>query len=146
MTTEIAMQPLQRMLVLGVVYTLSLPAFLLSFIGWVESFGDKNPTAWVCLVSWPIAWGLHLVLSFGWLLRKPLPKWVVVAGASCGVMGLLAMPLAVLFSPSGAGALLPALAGVVPLQLVLVSPALALAVAASKFHWRGTASSLDSLS
>ena len=144
MTTETAKQTLQRMLVLGVVYTISLPALLLSFIGWVESFGDKNPAAWVCLVSWPIAWGLHLVLSFGWMMRKPLPKWVVVAGASCGVMGLLAMPLAVLFSPSGA--LLPALAGVVPLQLVLVSPALALAVATSKFHWRGAASSPDSLS
>lgn len=130
----------KRLYTVVAVYLLSLPALMLTLALWLESFSDKSPASWISIVFWPLAWGFHFAMSVSWIGNSQLPKSTVLAGAFCGIVSLLALPLSVLVSPVGGAFTSPVLPGMFMLQLFLVSPAVALVFATSKFHWHGAQS------
>jgi hypothetical protein len=126
------------------VYLLSLPALMLTLVLWLESLRDKNPASWIPIIFWPLAWGVHFVMSIAWLASKQLSRHTVIAGGFCGIVSLLAFPLSAIASPVGSAFMLSGLASMFMLQLFLVSPAVALVFATSKFHWYGATNSQSS--
>lgn len=130
----------RRLLASLTVYMLSIPALLFMAGMLLEAPRGNNP-AYLAAVTWPTALVMHLVMSGAWIFDTRLPRFFVFAGLSVGLLGILAVPIHYLTSPTIERDLLPIVAQFFFIELLLIAPALALAFVTSKFHWNPNTSS-----
>jgi len=129
----------KRALIVGLCYLFSSLGFFYSLAGALEEFNrpSGNISHMLMAVSWVVAWCIHMLMCFTWILNIRLGKPLPYFGCILGIVSLLSfasLGMEMFKGVPGLGILITIATSFV--AAIVVSPAIFLALHMTKFHGR----------